>query len=147
MKVIFVKDVPRVGKKNQIKDVPSGYATNFLIPNGHAVVATPEAEKSLAKMIAFSEAEKKVQHDLLMKNLQTISKTKISITSKANEKGHLFSGIHKEQLAAELKSQAHIEVPLDFIHLDKPLKEIGEHKVTIGSEEKTAGLTVEIVAL
>jgi large subunit ribosomal protein L9 len=146
MKVIFKRDVPKIGKKHQVKEVPNGYAVNFLFPHGHAILATPEAQKALAKEIAASEAEKKIQSDLLHKNLDTISKTILTLVSKANEKGHLFSGIHKEQIAAELKTQTHLEVPLHFIHLDKPLKEAGQHKVKIGTEEKTSLLTVEIQA-
>lgn len=146
MKVIFKHDVPKIGKKHQVKEVPNGYAVNFLFPHGHAILATPEAEKALAKEIAASEAGKKVQNDLLHKNLDTISKTTLKLTSKANDKGHLFSAIHKEQIASELKAQTHLEVPLGFIHLDKPLKETGEHKVKIGTDEKTSLLTVEITA-
>lgn len=146
MKVIFTRDVPKIGKKHQIKNVPNGYAANFLIPNGHVIVATPEAEKNLAKLMAQSAAEQKVQHDLLMKNLSTIGNTTLTMTSKANDKGHLFSGIHKEQIASELKNQAHLEVPVDFIQLEKPIKEIGSHKVTIGSEGKSAVLAVEVLA-
>ena len=147
MKIIFLHDVPKVGKKYQIKEVPSGYAINFLIPNGHAIVATPEAEKNILKLKSGLEAEKKIQTSLLHKNLQTISETKLTVSSKANEKGHLFSGIHKEQIISLLKSQAKLEVPADLIHLDKPLKEIGEHKVKVGIVgEKEVVLVVEVVA-
>jgi|CXWK01.1.fsa_nt_gi large subunit ribosomal protein L9 len=146
MKVIFVRDVPRVGKKNQVKQVPDGYAVNFLFPNKYAVAATPEAEKKLVQTLAAADTERKVQHDLLMKNLAGINAAKLTISSKANDKGHLFSGIHKEQIVSELKSQAHLDVSPDFIELDKPLKETGEHKITISSEGKSAVLTVEIVA-
>ncbi len=146
MKVIFTHDVPKIGKKHQIKNVSDGYAVNFLFPNKHAILATPEAERNVEKMKIIQDAERKIQHDLLLKNLDSIGKTTLTISSKANDKGHLFSGIHKEQIIAELKTHAHLEVPVDFIHLDKPIKEIGSHKVTIGSEGKSATLAVEVLA-
>lgn len=145
MKVIFQHDLSKIGRKYQIKNVPDGYAVNFLIPNGHAILATPEAEKRVAQLKVISEAEKKIQHNLLAKNIETISNTKLRIVSKSNDKGHLFSGIHKEQIAAELQKQTDLEVPVALIQMEKPIKEIGEHKITIGHENKTAVLNVEIV--
>ena len=146
MKIIFTHDVPKIGKKHQIKNVSDGYAVNFLIPNGHAVLATPEAEKSIAKLKVALEAEKKIQNNLLHKNLNTIAETKLKIISRANEKGHLFSGIHKEQIAAELRAQTGMGVPVDSIQMERPIKETGEHKIKIGTEEKTTILVVEIAA-
>lgn len=147
MKVIFQHDVPKIGKKYQIKEVSNGYAVNFLFPHGHAILATPEAEKNVAKLKIGLEAEKKIQISLLHKNLETVSETKLSIAAKANEKGHLFSGIHKEQIVEELKSQAKLTIPLDLIHMDKPLKEIGEHQIKIGLVgEKEVMLSVSIVS-
>ncbi len=146
MKVIFKRDLQNIARKNQIKTVSSGFALNFLIPNGYAVMATPEAEKQHALIMKAAEAEKKVQHALFEKNMAAISEAKLKISAKANEKGHLFSGIHTAEIVAALKSQAHLDVSADMVLLDKPLKETGTHKVKIGTEDKIAMLSVEIVA-
>ncbi len=146
MKVIFKKDLQKVAKKHQVKEVSSGFAVNFLIPNGYAVMATPEAQKSLEMLQKTLEADKKVQHALLEKNLKAISEARLTLSAKANDKGHLFSGIHKEGIVSALHSQAHIEIPVDFVHMDKPLKEVGEHKVKIGSGDHEAMLMVVIAA-
>ena len=62
-----------MGKKFQVKDVADGYAVNFLIPNGYAVIATPQAEKEVAQQVQQAHAtEKKVQDALLDKNLKTL---------------------------------------------------------------------------
>ncbi|HLP44013.1 MAG TPA: 50S ribosomal protein L9 [Candidatus Nanoarchaeia archaeon] len=147
MKVIFKRDYAKIGKKFQVKNVADGYALNFLIPNGYAVMATPQAEKELAQMIAQAESDKKVQNALLDKNLKAIAESKIEIRASANEKGHLFSSIHKEQIVEELKNQLHIDITQDFVHLDKPLKEIGEHKIKIGNSDKQGVLTLVIGTL
>lgn len=144
MKVIFKRDLAKVGKKFQIKDVADGYAINFLIPNGYAVMSTAKAEKEVELMKQAQEAGKKIQDNLLEKNLKALSETVIKISAKTNEKGHLFSAIHKEQIVEELKKQAHIEFPVSYIHLDKPIKEAGEHKIKVGSEERQGTLTLEI---
>lgn len=145
MKVILQKDVPKVGKKFEVKDVADGYARNSLIPNGLAILATPEAERRLNEMKKQLAAEQKVQHDLLTKNLKALSETRLTISAKTNDKGHLFSGIHKEQLVAELHNQAHIEISADMIQLAKPIKETGEHKIKVGAGENTATFVLEIV--
>ncbi len=146
MKVIFKKDFGRMGKKFQVKDVADGYAVNFLIPNGYAVIATPQAEKEVAQVQQAHATEKKVQDALLDKNLKTLSETVITINAKVNEKGHLFSSVHKEQIAEEIKKQIHLEIPVGFIHLDKPIKEVGECKIKVGNSEKSQTLVVEIKA-
>lgn len=146
MKVIFKRDLAKIGRKHDVKDVSNGYALNFLIPNGYAVIATPEAEKNLETIKATEAAHKKVQLDLLRKNLKAIEALTLIITSKANEKGHLFSSIHKEDLKKELLAQGNLDVPSDVIHLDKPIKEVGMHQVKIGEGKEVVALNVEVKA-
>ncbi len=145
MKVILMQNVPKVGKKYEVKNVSDGYAANFLIPNKYAVVATPEAERNINNLKKQMEAEKKIHDDLLMKNLRALAETKITIVSKTNDKGHLFSGIHRERIAAELEQQAHIQIPATLIHVEKPLKETGEHTIKVGEGDKT-GTFVLVIA-
>lgn len=148
MKVIFQHDVAKIGKKYQIKNVSDGYAINFLIPRGYAILATPEAEKKLETLKSGMEADKKIQDNLLRKNLETIAVTRLTIHSKANDKGHLFSGIHKEAILAELKSQLNLNFRTDMIQMEKPIKELGEHKLKVGvAGETEVVLVVNVVAL
>ena len=72
MKIILLKDVAKLGKKYEIKTVSDGHALNLLIPKGFAVAATLDAKKRLAKQIALMDTEKKIQHDLLAKNISSL---------------------------------------------------------------------------
>ena len=96
MKVIFLQDVPRVGKRHDIKEVNDGYAMNFLFARKLAEPATPKAIAELEKRKKNIEIEREVQEDLLMKNLEEIKDKVLNMKAKADEKGHLFSGIHKK---------------------------------------------------
>ena len=131
MKVIFLQDVARVGKKHDIKEVNAGYAMNFLLPKKFAEIATVKAIAGLEKRIQNLAIEREVQIDLLMKNLEEIKGKVIKIKSKADEKGHLFSGIHKKEIVEEMKKQHNADIDEEFIVLEKPIKEVGEFDIPI----------------
>lgn len=146
MKVILLKDIPKVGKKFDIKEVADGFALNLLIPRGSAQIATANALKNIEVLKARDSMEKKIQGDLLVKSLETIKTLALNLKEKANEKGHLFAGVTKERLAEELVKVARLNIDPELIKLDKPLKEVGEHTVTIEAEGKKAEFTVVIEA-
>jgi large subunit ribosomal protein L9 len=146
MKVILLKNVPKIGKKYQVINVASGYAANFLFPKNLAEIATDKAIVRVEKLLAEQGAQKKIMEDLLLKNLSDINGAKIEITEKANEKGHLFAAIHADELIPALKEQTRLDVDADHIVLNKPIKEIGEHKVSIKVQDKTAEFTVNVKA-
>ncbi|MBI2630944.1 50S ribosomal protein L9 [Candidatus Nomurabacteria bacterium] len=131
MKVIFLQDVPRVGKRHDVKEVNDGYAMNFLVPRKLAEFATPKAISELEKRKKNIEIEREVQEDLLMKNLEEIKGKVLTMEAKADEKGHLFSGIHSKELVEEMKKQHHADISAEFIVLEKPIKEVGEFEIPI----------------
>lgn len=145
MKVIFLQDVSRVGKKYDIKEINDGYAMNFLIPRKLAELATPKAVNELEKRKKNIEIEREVQEDLLMKNLEEIKGKVITIKGKANEKGSLFKAIHKKEIVEEMKKQNHADISEEFIILEKPIKEIGEHEILIEIKGKKSSFKVVIV--
>lgn len=147
MKVIFLKEVPRVGRKYEIKNVADGYALNMLIPRGLAKMATPQIVAQIEKEKANDLTQKTIQEELLLKNLEIIKNLKLEIKGKANEKGHLFAGVTKEMIFEKLVKETKINLDLSFIKLDKPLKEVGEHKVTFEAMGKKADFTVNIASV
>lgn len=146
MKVIFLKDVPRVGRKYDIKDVSDGYALNMLIPKGLVQVATPEAIRKIETAKSLDLANRQIQNDLLLKNLEKIRSVVVNLKEKANEKGHLFAGVTKETLAIEIKKTSHMEINPEFIVLPKPIKETGSHKVLVQIGDKKAEFAVIVEA-
>lgn len=147
MKVILLKDVQKVGRKFEVVEVAEGFASNSLIPSGLAETATAKALARAEKFRAQESADQKVREELLLKNLKDISGVTLEISGKANEKGHLFAGIHKEALVPALKEQTRLDIAPEYIILEKPLKEVGEHKVTVTVQEKSVEFTVIIKAL
>lgn len=144
MKVIFLQDVPRIGKRHDIKEVNSGYAMNFLIPRKLAEPATVAAIASLEKRKKTIEIERKTQEDLLMKNLEEIKGKVLYMKARADEKGHLFSGIHKKEIIEEMKREHHADITEEFIALEKPIKEIGEFEILISIKDKNSSFKLVV---
>ncbi|MEI7765511.1 MAG: 50S ribosomal protein L9 [bacterium] len=131
MKVIFLKDVPRVGKRNDVKEISDGYAVNFLFPRKLAVMATPQNLSVLERSQKEVTIKREVQEGLLLKNLEEIKGIVLTIKSKSNEKGSLFQAIHKKELVDAIQKEKHVEIDEDFIVLEKPVKEIGEFEIPV----------------
>ena len=146
MKIILLKDIPKVGRKFDIKDVADGHALNLLIPRGLAQGATPQAVKNIESLKATDLAEKKIQGELLLKNLEVIKNLTLTLKEKANDKGHLFAGITKERLVEEIVKSARLNIDPEAIHLDKPIKEVGEHKIAVFALGKQVEFILNIEA-
>ncbi|SPC35840.1 50S ribosomal protein L9 [Latilactobacillus fuchuensis] len=149
MKVIFLEDVRGKGKKGQVKDVPDGYAQNFLIKNGKAKQATTSAISTLkgqqhaeAKNAAAELAEAKV-----LKSKIEDDATIVEIKSKAGEDSRLFGSIPSKQIAQALEQQYKIKVDKRKIDLPEPIKALGYRNVTVRIHpEVDATIRVHIVA-
>jgi len=144
MKVIFLKNVPKVGKKYETKDISDGYALNFLIPKGLAEAATGGALKKLETLKSREAAEKQIQEDLLVKSLKEVEGKTVRITEKANEKGHLFAAVHKEEIIPAIFEQTRVQIHPDFLVLEKPIKEVGDHSIVIAVKDKKAEFVLSI---
>ena len=136
MKIIFLHDVPRVGKKYDVKEVNGGYAMNFLLPRKLAEPATTKSLAMLERRKKEIAIEREVQEDLLMKNLEEIKDKVVTIKVKADERGHLFAQVHKKEIIEALKAQEHADIGEEFIVLEKPIKETGEHEIPISIKGK-----------
>jgi len=147
MKVIFLKDVPRVGKKYDVKEVNDGYATNFLLPRKLVEIATPKAIKELEVKNNQVKVERAVQDELLTKNLAEIKDKVVILEAKAGEKGSLFSSIHKKDIAEMMYKQHHIQIDEEFMVLDKPIKVTGEFEINLSIKNKTSSFKLIIKAL
>lgn len=144
MKVIFLQDVSRVGKRHDVKEVNDGYATNFLFPRKLAERATDGAIKRLELRKKEVLIEKKIQEDLLGKNLKEIKDKIVTISVKADEKGHLFSGIHKKEILEAMTKEHRANIDEEFIVLKKPIKEIGEFEIPVEIRDKKSSFKLLI---
>lgn len=144
MKVILLNDVPKIGRKDEIKDVADGYATNYLLPRGLVEVATDKKIQELEAKRKESVAEQKIQDSLLEKNIHALKGVVIEISAKANEKGHLYESIHMSEILQALKEQKHVDLKEEHLSLEHPIKEVGEHTVSVTAEGFSGSFVVSI---
>ena len=131
MKVLLTRDVAKLGKAGVVKNVADGYARNYLLPQGLAVLATPGAMKQAETL---RHAEEKRQSHLrneaasIAEQLQQVS---LTFYARAGEAGKLYGSITSTMVADEIKRVTGVEVDKRKIELREPLRELGLHKVAV----------------
>ncbi|MGA2822064.1 MAG: 50S ribosomal protein L9 [Bacteroidales bacterium] len=132
MEVILKQDVPNLGYANEKVNVKPGYARNFLIPQGIAILATEPNKKILAenlKQKAFKEDRVRNEAEELAKELKDIT---VKIGAKAAESGKIFGSVNAIQIAQALKDQFKLDIDRKKIHVDgEHIKELGTYKARI----------------
>ena len=130
MELLLKQNVEHLGRTGDLVEVKAGYARNFLLPRGMAVMVTKsnvaEVERARASAIAEEEARKVGLKDMASK----LGELSVTVESKANEEGHLFGSVAASQIAASLREKG---VPVDDkqVRLDQPIKEIGVYDVIV----------------
>ena len=116
MELILKKDVENLGFTDDLVSVKNGYGRNFLIPNGHAVLATPSAKKVLAETLKQrSYKEKKIIGDA-QKEADKLNGLELKITAKAGDGDKLFGSISNANLAEALEKEG-ISLEKKFISI------------------------------
>lgn len=133
MKVILLKDIDKVGKKFEVKDVKDGYARNFLLAKGLAKIATDEALKWLE--IQKEIVEKKAEEDLkgIQEVASAIDDREVIISVKVGDEEQLFESINSQKISEKLK-EAGFDIKKSQIELAEPIKDLGEYPVKIKLE-------------
>jgi large subunit ribosomal protein L9 len=132
MEVILKQDVPKLGYTNEKVNVKPGYARNFLIPQGIAILATETNKKILAenlKQKAFKADKVLNEAEELAKGLKDLT---VKIGAKAAESGKIFGSVNAIQIAQALKDQFKFDIDRKKIHVDgEHIKELGTYKARI----------------
>lgn len=144
MKVVLLREVPKLGRKHEVKDVSDGYAANFLFPRKLAEPATPQLLKEIASLNLKKEEEQKTNAALFAKHLATLRDKPVTIYAKGNEQGHLFAGVRKETILEAIWELANIRLPEEFLELDKPIRVAGISKLPVEGYGQKGVVTVEV---
>ena len=145
MKVLLCEDIDRLGWLGDVVEVKTGYARNYLLPQGLAKVANEAGIRAIAKDKARHAEQRKLDGKRLEEAVKAIEGAEAVIAAKANEQGHLFGSVNERQIAANLREQG-FEVRDEIVQLPEHIKEIGTHSVTLKfRDDLTATINVVVV--
>jgi len=140
MKVILIKDIEKLGKKYEVKEISSGYARNYLIPKKIAIQATEKLLKWAETK--GEEQEKKAEEKLekISNSVSNIDGLEVEISVKTGDEEQLFEKINQQKISEALKELGY-DIKKTQIELEEPLQEIGEFPVKLKFQD---GLEAEI---
>ena len=144
MEVLLLKDIKRLGRAGEVKKVADGYARNYLIPRGLAVMASSGAIRRTEVQKAIEEQrDERIRTDgsALAERLAEIN---LTFKVKASEKGRLYGSVTSADIAAEIEKQTGHAIDKRKVELEEPIHLLGTHKVPV---RLMANLVPEITVL
>lgn len=136
MKIILKEDVANLGYKDDVVEVKNGYARNYLIPTGKAIMASPSALKVLAENLrqrAHKIAKIKNDAEAVAETMKGIS---LTISAKTDNRGTIYGSVGSNQIAEELAKLGH-EVDRKIIKVEN-VKELGNYTATVQLHKEVA---------
>ena len=145
MKVILLQDIPKLGKKFEVKEVADGHAQNQLIPEGLVKPATKEVLEwaEMQKELAGKAAEESLAKSQEMAS--QLDDMEVQLLLKVGEEGQLFEAVTSQKIADKLKEMGY-SVKKSQVKLEEPLKELGEFPVKLSFEHNLEAEIQVIIA-
>jgi len=146
-KLILTNEVAGLGSAGDVVEVKSGYARNYLIPQGFAVAWTRGGEKQVASIRAARDARAIHDHEEAVALKNALETNKVRLAVKAGAEGRLFGAVKTVDVAEAVKAAGLGELDKRKIHITSPIKSVGEHEATIRlRDDLTAVITLQVVA-
>lgn len=131
MRVVLTEDVPGQGKAGEIREVSKGYAKNFLLPRGLALVATPTLVKEVESRLQRERLEESVDREQLVELAQQIEGKEIRFKARIGAGERLFGSITAADIAEELSKSIGSVIDKKRIDVEKPLRQTGSHEIAV----------------
>jgi large subunit ribosomal protein L9 len=145
MEIILLQNVDKVGDRHEIVKVKDGFARNYLIPRGAAIVANEGNRKRLTDMVRQQAAKEAKMVGEYKTMAETLSNSAITIAMKAGQSGKLFGSVGAVQLASAIRTQLGLDIERKKIVMEDA-KEVGSHTATINlHKEVSTQLKFEVV--
>jgi large subunit ribosomal protein L9 len=146
MKVLLTSDVAKLGWLGDVVEVTSGYARNYLLPQGLATVPNEASLKAIAQEKAKRSEQRLQERKHIEKAAAAVDGKEAVLAAKANEQGVLFGSVSASEIAANLREQGY-EVADEIVQLPEHIKHTGTHSVSLRfADDLTATVSVVVVA-
>jgi large subunit ribosomal protein L9 len=128
MKVILKHDVKGLGREGDMKDVKDGYARNFLLPTGAAMIADKGAVANWERHREQREERDRTIRADAEATAEKLNQLRIEIPVKAGERGRLFGAVTSHQIVEAIRREG-VEIDRHALHLREPIKTLGDYRV------------------
>ncbi len=151
MKVIFIQNVAKHGKINEVKEVADGFAVNVLIPKKQAIMATPQAIKNLEDKKKTKEFKQVLDKNMFLRAILDLQKTLDEDSNgalileglKRDGKGNLFSQVKENNIVDAIYGKIKISLNPSQIILPKdPIKKLGEYEIEVKDKDNKRKIKV-----
>jgi large subunit ribosomal protein L9 len=146
VKVVLATDVGSLGRKGDVVSVADGYARNFLVPQGLAIVATKGSLRQAEDMRRAREEKERKAREAATRRAATLASQPVYISARAGESGRLFGSVTKSDVARAVLEQLGEEVDRQDVHLEDPIRAVGSHTIGVQvHKDVEAAVAVEVI--
>jgi large subunit ribosomal protein L9 len=147
VKIILANDIDNLGRKGDVVIVADGYARNYLVPKGLAMVATRGSLRQAQQMQRAREEQEQKAKEAAEANVARLTGAPIYISARAGEGGRLFGSVTKSDIARGVEEQLGEVVDRHKIILEDPIHNLGTYQVEVHlHEDVKAAVIVEVIA-
>jgi len=131
MKVVLLEDIAGTGEAGELKDVSKGYAKNFLLPRGLALIATPAVTKQVESRLERKKLGESVDREKLIELAQQVEGKEIHFRARLGGGERLFGSITAADVAEELSRTIGSVIDKKKIDIEKPFHQTGSYEVAV----------------
>lgn len=130
VELLLIQSVDHLGKQGEVVEVKTGFANNYLLPQGLATFATDHHKRMIDKHRARLDEIQKARLASFRELADALARQSVTIEANANDEGHLYGSVGPEEIVGVLKKNE-FTITKDQIRLEGPLKELGLYTVKI----------------
>ena len=146
MKVILLADVKGKGKKDQVLEVPDGYARNYLITKKLAIEADAKALNELKGREASKQHKHEIEKAAALETAKQLESVTLVLQCKAGQDNKLYGAVTSKEIVQQLKQKYNIDVDKKKLSMDTPIKTFGTYKIKAKLfTDVSATVTVQVI--
>jgi large subunit ribosomal protein L9 len=147
VKIILARDVETLGLKGDVVTVADGYARNYLVPKGFALVASKGSLRQAEQMRRARDERDRKEREAAASKVAVLGSQPVYISARAGETGRLFGSVTKSDVARAVEEQLGEVIDRHNVRLDDPIRALGTHQVEVHlHQDVNALVTVEVIA-